>query len=266
MIFNFDNYRDYISWQKEQNVDIRGYQSKLAEAAGCQRSVFSQILSGKHDLNMEQGSRLADYWKLTENEAEYFICLILRDRSSDTGLNKRWNKKLKTLREENEVLENRYRPTSQINLDSASTFYSSYIWALVYTALSIPQYKSISELSKRLCIDKETIRETLSGLQEMGLIEKKSNRWETTNNHIFLPKNSPMISMHHSNWQTKALNDTQLRKKESLHYSGVMAISNSDFQKIKRILIRSIDKQREITESSREEDLFCLVLDFFRVV
>ena len=57
-IFVFEDYREYLKTKIEENKLIRGYQSKLATAAGCQRSILSQTVKGKMDLSRDQAAGL----------------------------------------------------------------------------------------------------------------------------------------------------------------------------------------------------------------
>ncbi len=85
-VFEAQTYIDVIRQSLKDNEAVRGFQSRLSEAAGCTTSYFSRVLCGRYHLNLEQAFALCQFWKLDEKETAYFLLLVLRARSSSPGL------------------------------------------------------------------------------------------------------------------------------------------------------------------------------------
>ncbi|MNY59358.1 hypothetical protein D3C86_1957950 [compost metagenome] len=52
-------------------------------------------------------------------------------------------------------------------------------------------------------------------------------------------------------------------KLNELHYSGVVSLSSSDILKIKDQLLETIKKNIDVIKDSKEEELYCITIDFF---
>src|SRR5436309_16129314 len=98
-LFTYTSYKAYLIDRIEQNKDLRGYQSQLARAAGCQRSFLSQVLNGKFDLSREHAAELSRFWGLDPLETEYFIGLVDLARAGSGHLRKLTETKLATSRD-----------------------------------------------------------------------------------------------------------------------------------------------------------------------
>ncbi|MEQ1666631.1 MAG: hypothetical protein ABL927_14800, partial [Bdellovibrionales bacterium] len=71
--------------------------------------------------------------------------------------------------------------------------------------------------------------------------------------------------LNHQNWRSQALLDAQKIRSDSIHYTSIQTLSFSDFEKLKELILKFIDNQRDIIKSSKEEQLACFTCDWFRV-
>jgi hypothetical protein len=55
-VFHFGTYRAFIKDRIQAFSESRGYQGQLADIAQCQKSYFSNVLSGKVNLSAEQAA------------------------------------------------------------------------------------------------------------------------------------------------------------------------------------------------------------------
>jgi hypothetical protein len=67
------------------------------------------------------------------------------------------------------------------------------------------------------------------------------------------------------NWRLRGMQSFDRERPEELHYSTAVVISEGDAEKIKRQLLDSIEKHRELVKESGTEELFFVGVDFFRV-
>jgi hypothetical protein len=111
----------------------------------------------------------------------------------------------------------------------------------------------------------QLVEETLETLAQMGLVEKQREKWKITEADIHLSNRSPMNEVNHSNWRQRAILNIQAKHLDSIHYSSIFAISKSDAELIRKQLFDSLKKARETIGPSKEEELYCLNCDFFKV-
>ena len=74
-----------------------------------------------------------------------------------------------------------------------------------------------------------------------------------------------MISKHHTNWRIKAIEVMDRARNTDLHFSTVVSLARDYVQKIKEQLVKNIEAARAVVKESKEEEVHCLALDFFKI-
>ena len=93
--FDNTNYRDVIRLKIKENDSVRGYQSRLAESAGCHSSYLSQVLKGQVNLTPDQGMAFCEFWNFDELHSDFFLSLLNLERAGTERLkNKRFINRL----------------------------------------------------------------------------------------------------------------------------------------------------------------------------
>jgi hypothetical protein len=100
-------------------------------------------------------------------------------------------------------------------------------------------------------------------LKEMGLVEQAGLAWKPISFDIHLAKNSPMNSIHHSNWRGRAVLDSQVMSSTGTHFTAVYSMSQTDLEKLKEGLITFIESTRKTALASPEEKLVVFNCDLF---
>src|SRR5688500_3877864 len=108
-LFDCDSPLQFLKRQIDANQGVFRYKSRLAEAAGCQRSYLSQVLAKKALLSPEQAMGLADFWGLSSREADFFLMLVLHERAGTARLRGKLAQKLEGLRQEGSTLSGRLK-------------------------------------------------------------------------------------------------------------------------------------------------------------
>lgn len=98
-IFNFLDYKAYLAARLRSAAE-RGAHSQLAIVMGCRPSFVSKVLYRKTHLTPEHAVVLAEYWKLSPTEAEYFRELVQLGRAGSPLLRQVIERRLSTLKEE----------------------------------------------------------------------------------------------------------------------------------------------------------------------
>ena len=99
MIFEFDNYRDYLtSFLSKLPKKGYGEARKIAAHLEVGSTFISQVFSGWKDLTLEQADLLTDYLGLGGLERDYFMLLVEKERAGTKRLKHYWNTKLADLK------------------------------------------------------------------------------------------------------------------------------------------------------------------------
>jgi uncharacterized protein (TIGR02147 family) len=264
-VTSFEDYKKYLRVQIEKNSHTPAYKGRLAEAAGCHRSLLSQVLGGTVHLTPDQGARLAEFWKLPPLEGEYFLCLLSRARAASPALKRQLARRMEEIRGARLNLTERLE-ASPVHLgEEENRYYRNWVGVAVHVLCSIPSFQSVSVMAEKLSVSPERVRETLSSLHAIGLVEKRGERWMASARNLHLSRESPLLATHHTNWRLRAIDAIEEARAGSLHYTAVHALSKADWEAVKQRLIEALRDTRKIVEPSAEEELVCVNCDAFVV-
>lgn len=262
-LFTYEDYKDYLNdYTQEQE---RGFKLKLAEAAQCQPSYLSQVLKGSVDFTMEQAFLVSRFLAHTPVESKYFLLLVEISRSGHHELKVFFHKQLDEIKLSRQNLKKRLSNTDDIPEEAQHVYYSSWIYAAIHVALSTAKYNSPKELAERFHLPKDLVVEVINFLESIGLIEVKKGIYQLTKKSLYLGKNSVFVQRHHINWRSQSLQSVEKNLTEDFHYSNVTAIAKKDFEKIKELYIQTIEKSRQIIGPSKEEEVYAITLDVFKL-
>jgi len=265
-LFLFNNYKDFLNAQVEENQKVYGYKSQLAGAAHCQKSFLSAILSRESSTHFtpDHACGLAEFWNFTPREKDYFLTLVDRARAGTPELQTHLESRLARIKEKNEKLAARFEQ-KELAAKWQPTFYSSWYYGAIHILVTIPQYQTSEAISKRMGLPVSIIKQILQQLSEMKLIKYEESRWKIAENSVHLPNDSPLNLMNHSTWRQRALTDVIEQNPSGIHYSAVYSLSHQDIEKLRQKILEFLEETRQLVIPSKEEDLIGLCLDFFRV-
>jgi uncharacterized protein (TIGR02147 family) len=261
-IFNYSHYRPYLS-ARLQAPGSRGDKSALSQAMGIQATYISQVLQEKAHLSLEQGEAANQFFNHSTQESHFFLLLIQKDRAGTKSLREYFQKQMDEILKARLVLTERLGKSHQLKEEDRAWYYSNWIPAAVHIATTIPTLRTAESISKALQLTPEMTVKTLEHLENVGLVRKNGFEFLPGSQQIRLGNDSHHILSHHTNWRLQAMQSLEREKLNELHYSGVVSLSSGDVVKIKNILLDSIKENINIVKESKEEELFCLNIDFF---
>lgn len=265
-IFNHNSYRAVIKEFIKNNKNIRGYHSNLAKAAGCSKSYLSQTLNSHIQLTADHAYGIASLWQLNEDETEYFLALIQYERASSLQLKKYYEKKMNKLKNKNQNLKRIIKSTENISNDLQMNYYSSWLYPSLHVLVSIPEFQTEQNISREMKLPIDHIHKLLIDLEQMGYIKKVDGKWLMTNKSIHAPEESLVCKFNHINWRQKTIINIQEKNDGGIHYTGVHSVSKKDYEIIKNMLVEAIQNIRNIITPSPEEELVCLLCDFYPIL
>lgn len=257
-IFGYNDYKKYLHDLIEKSV--RGQKATLAEAAGCQRSFFSQVLTSSVHLTLEHAMGIAKYLRLTSQETDYFYYLIGHGRAGTPTLREFYWEKMNLLKQKNENLSERLKSQTFSSLE-LTEYYSHWKFAAIHIACTIPSMRTPQTLCKKLKLEISEVEQILKKLKSWGLIEDKRGEWVATTKTIHLPKSHFMTLVNHKNWRLKNLDQLETTLEAGLSYSAVYSLSREDLESLKEMTIQFLSQSRKMVESSKEEQLVSFTLD-----
>ncbi len=204
-LYKSKEYKAFLKAKISENNKIRGYQSRLASAAGCQKSFISQVLKSHVHLTLDHGARLCRFWKLDEAETDFFLTLIEHARAGSPELRGLLENKMRKARQQAEAVSGRFQKATKGSPQNMGEYYSTWYMAAIHVLLSVPGFETAKSISNRLQISVEIVKESLQKLKQMDLIAETESGWKVTKSDLFLPKGSNLTKAYHTAWRHKAI-------------------------------------------------------------
>lgn len=261
-VFEFDSYKKFMSY-KLLGQQQRGQLTSAAKALGCQRSYLSRVISDKLQITSDHAFNLARFWHLQPDERNYFQTLVELERSSDRHYQDFLKKQLIELKKRHESIQERTNRTDLKNQFNDLNYFSSWIYSAIHFLTCIPDFQTVPAIASRLNLSEMVVLNYLTQLEEHNCVEKNGNSWIYKSGEFHIPKNSPLVVLHHQNWRFKAVLDTHNFDSNGVHYTGVHTLSKSDFQRLKELLLNFISEAATITGPSKPEEAIAMTLDLF---
>lgn len=265
-LFSATEYRSFLRQWLESQGQTRGIMTKMAQSLGCQNSHLTRLLREEVHLTFDQAYALTVFMKLTEIETRYFLKLVEFERAGSPPFRHRLKTELDEMRRDQENLATRFKKDELGHLEKEMTYYSNWYWSAIHVLTDIPQYQTAKAIADRLKLPEVFVKNCLQKLEAFSLVEqRKDGSWKYASSSLHLPKTSPMNSIQHANWRSRAVSESQNPDSKGIHYTTVQSVSRADFDKIKHILLSSMDAYKSVADASAPEELVCFACDFFVV-
>lgn len=272
-MFEYTNYKQLILDQvKAAPGKGRGVLQKLAAAVELQPSMISQVLRGKRDLSVDQAALTARFLGLSELETEYFIQLVQRRRAQTPELARLTDRRLAELRAraEGETAGGRAESSARPTPTDLSVYYSQWLYSAIRILSSIEQYKTVSEIARKLGEPPHLVRRVVDFLLEAGFCVSESGDGERLRPATLatqVPADDSLNGTRHVlNWRIKALQTLQTRDRaggEDLFKTKVVSISRADRADFALKLESLLDELQEKLARTRPEEVICLNIDWY---
>lgn len=243
----------------------RGYQTRLAKAAGCQKSFLSQVLNTHIHLTLDHAAGLCHFWQLNEMDSAYFLDLVNFARAGSRELKEFLKKRMNKARKQAEHIASRIEHATFLPVDHLVAYYSNWYMAAIHVLLSISEYQTLEAIAHRLRLPLDLVASCVQELCRMSLIEATDHGWKVLQSDLFLQEGSPLVKTYHTAWRHKAITNLERTGPEALHYTTVYAMSRRDIEKLREKILHMIEEARQLMKPSPEEDMVCFACDFFRV-
>src|SRR5262249_53933290 len=137
-IFQYTEYKSYLSAILRSSGEGRGRRTKLAAALGCRAGFVSQVLNGSSHFSLEHRVQVAAFLDLKGQEREYFMLLLHHAKAGSVKLRQHYETLIKRAVEERNEIKSRIPRTHSLSEADCATYYGNWTYALVHMALSVP--------------------------------------------------------------------------------------------------------------------------------
>lgn len=265
-VYEYKDYKQFIlDWMSQAPQQGRGMRKALAEAIGCQMAFITHVLSGDYHLSLEQSEACTRWIGLDDGESEFFLLLVQFERAGTKGLKNLIRRQLSVRREQQAVLKKRVNITETVSLEDQMIYYSSWHYAAIHMAVLNPSINTVEGLQKYFQLPATRLLQILDFLTTRGFIVKERDRFKVAKPVLHLELKSHLLPQHHSHWRLKAIDAIASRGHENLHYSGVISLSQDDYEWVREKLSQLLKEIVDRLANSPDERLACLNFDWFQI-
>jgi uncharacterized protein (TIGR02147 family) len=265
-LYEYKDYKKYLDdWMAKTPNAGRGQRKLMAEAVGCQTPFITHVLSGDYHFSPEQAEACARWLQLSENEIDFFLLLVLRQRAGTRALENLLNRQISQKREKETHLKQRLKIKDEMSLEDQLVYYSNWSYAVIHMACQIPHLQNIEALQNHLSLSVPEILKILDFLTEHALVEKTKAGYKAIKPVLHLGKDSPLIGQHHSQWRLKAMESFQKKRDSDLSFSGVASLSKEDFEWARERLSQALEDIVARIKDSKDEMLASICFDIFQI-
>ena len=265
-VLDFGDYKKYLSIRLKTSGELRGTRSKLAAYLQCQTAHISQVLRGDGHFSLEHAAQINEFLEHSQDESEYFILLLQKERSGNRSLTKHFERRMAAIqagRQRAKIAA--AKPMDTTTSSDLVLYYTSWQISAVHIAL-MRKSQTASELERILGLSAVNVQHALTTLLQLRLIRgPEEHQYQCLPERIHLPPDSPIVGNHHSNWRMRTIQKIdQGQDPASLHYSGPMAISKQSALQIRQLLVKSIEGMEHFINLPGEEELCTVCIDFYK--
>lgn len=264
-IFSFDSYKAAMSYYLVEEARW-GQMTRASEFLDCQVSFLTRVIKDKLQLTPDHAFNLADFLNFNPEEKKYFLTLVDYERAVNPKYKKSLQNILVELKKNNQSISER---TNRKNLSTEifkANYFSNWIYTAVHFIVSIPKFQKVDTIASRLNLKKSIVKKHLNDLKEQNLIELTTeDQWQFKSGNFHLEKHSPLVVLHHQNWRTRAIIDAQDFANESIHFTGVYTLSESDALRLKEMMLEFISSANRVVVSSENEECIAICCDLFKI-
>lgn len=267
-VFDSKTYVGYLkSIIQEGDKKKHGIVKTLADKLRCHPTFISQVINAKADLNHDQAIRLCQFLDLAEDETEFFIDMLNRDRAASQEAKVHFQKKLDRKISERLTFQKRAKLSSSLKTDQEAIYLSRWNCPVIHAAIQIPNVRTTEKIAKLLKAEETDVKNALEVLENLKLVKKSGTAWIPTETALHIGKDSPHAANFHANMRVKTAGRlvSRARNIEDTHFSAVFAISKSAADEVRASLLQSLKNAREKMVSSDPEVLYGLCLDYFPI-
>jgi uncharacterized protein (TIGR02147 family) len=265
-IFDFLDYRDYLK-SYFQSLPQKGYGkfAELSEVTNVNPATVSLVLKKERDFTIDQAYETCLFLGLGGHEIEYFMTSVNLQKAAKTKLKNLYTQKLSELKKDSLNLQKRLSEAKELDENAKAQFYSNWFYSAVRLATSIPEMNDAGSIAKKLNLPLSTVTQVLNFLKQYNLVKESDGKLKMGAQTTHLGANSNLVNRHHTNWRLRGIGKMDQMKSDEMFFTSPLSIAEKDIPKVREILIQALGQVFKVVDPSKEENLACINIDWFRI-
>jgi len=264
-IYQYSNYKAYLRSACPAKGEGRGARTRLAEFLNCHLGFVSQVLTGNAHFSVEHGILIAEFLKLSDQEKEFFLLLLQKDRAGSVKLRTFFQTKIQSILQDREQIKSRIQHSNKLTEEQKAIYYGKWIYTAVHMCTLVPRLRTAQKIRDYLEVSTQDVHDTLRDLIEFGLITQNGTEYFPSSKRFHIAQKSLPLRSHHTNWRLASIRALDDRREPQLHYSSVMSISAKAANEIREIFLRAIESTEPVIREAQDESIYVMTLDLFEL-
>jgi len=272
-LYASDNYRKILNeTMSEKKFLDKSYSFQaMANFIRVQKPYLSKVMNGHADLNSDQLYMCCKYLGLNEEEINYMLLLLERERCTYPERKKDLTLKIERIqdskRDSKNILINQIKTRDALDFDESIhiEYYLDPTILIVHMFLTIPRFrKNIDHIATELFLSKEHLNDILKKLVEMNIIEIKEGKIEVLIKTMHLPRESKVVSAHQQMMKQYGLyRMNRIGVEFKKNFAVTFSSNETARKKIELEFNTFLAKVREISMEGDKKDCYQLNFDLF---
>jgi uncharacterized protein (TIGR02147 family) len=243
-----------------------GIKKKMCEHLNIHPSLLSQVLNGNRQLGLDQVYLLADFFRLTETELEYFLILFNKTQCLNNKLQKFYDSQLNSIIKKQNLISSHLEDKSDLSEINKAKFFSNWIYLAICSLTSFEGGVDVIEICEKLNLKRDIVLDAITFLQDTHLCIGKNGKYFQVTSRMHLDKSSPYMKQHHINWRIKSIESLDVKNNENINFTSAVTVSVEDAEKIRNEIMNLIKKLNPIVSNTHPREMHSLNIDFFKIV
>ncbi len=273
-VFDCDRYVEILKLMMEENSSVRGYNSRLAEAASCHSSHLSHVLGERGHLTPDQALAIADFWQLPDLQSDYFLTLVEFERAGTERLRKKLRIRLDDIRKEGRRFHGRTaardeKPRVELSLADATKYCSHWYYCVIHCLIEVKAFRTEEAIAEHLNLSRTLVHHVLENLERMKLLarDENSGEWYVLQGVKYTGPDD-LLTLMNSSQRLFASYRRELRNPDDMNVTIVTAIRKSELAAMREMLINCLKDMTKLSafqENKEAETAMMICLDLFEI-
>lgn len=246
----------------------RGLIQTLSNHLRISQPQMSQLFRGSKKYTVENAVAIAQYFKWTNEETNYWIALVEWDRAADYITKKYFENKMNEAKNRAQQIADSFGVHYELDDKDKAEFYSSWIYSAVRLYCSLDNGKSKADVFKAFSeLYYDEVNKALTFLIKTGLIKKTDDFFVLGESKTFVKRGSPFLKSHVTNWRLRAVDRINQITDDEIIFSAPLSISKKGLSLLRKDLQNLISSLSQNLESyGNAEEVVCLNIDLFKAI
>lgn len=266
-VFESKDYKHFLNGALKSPQYGRGARTKLAQFLNVQSSYISLVLAGSLDFAPEHAIKLAQFFNLNEEELDFLLLLIQRDRAGEQQLKLHIQRKIDSVLQQRSEIKNQIKETdhAEIPTDELRKYYSKWYHTAIHMYLRTVQTIELENIAKKLKLNTKDVKESIDLLVGIGFIKLEKGKVIHLNRRFHAATDELSMRLNHHNWRHTAIQIYDQKSNDDLFYTSVMSIDASTFIKMKKMILDNIKSMEPAINDAKDQDVFTLNIDLYKI-